>query len=117
MLQQKETIQSSLPWEGHLAQTGLRKSSVSKVFLFLDCPNTCLFDCSEAEDQIKKLQLKISKQKKEEKRLRSQINQVYGGDEEALDKQQKMNSLYDEIAILQKKFNEAKAEEKDIKTY
>ena len=50
-------------------------------------------------------------------KLKREILQVYGDDDVVLDKQQKMNSLNDEIAILQKKFNEADAERKSIESY
>lgn len=42
---------------------------------------------------------------------------MYGNDDLVLDKQQKMNSVNDEINILQKQFERAKAEEKDINDY
>lgn len=41
----------------------------------------------EAEDKIRKLQLKINKQKKEEKKLRREVNSVFGADDLALDKE------------------------------
>ena len=42
---------------------------------------------------------------------------VYGSDDLALEKQHRMNSLNDEINILQKKYEREKAEERDIERY
>lgn len=42
---------------------------------------------------------------------------VYGSDDLALEKQQKLGSVTDEIKILEKKYEEAKAEELDIELY
>ena len=39
-----------------------------------------------AEDKLKKLQLKIGKQKNEEKRLRTEYTTIFGTDELALEK-------------------------------
>ena len=40
----------------------------------------------KAEDSIRKLQLKIGKQKREEQRLKKEILMVYGSDDLALEK-------------------------------
>lgn len=61
--------------------------------------------------------MRISKQKKEEKRLRKEFQQVYGSDDLALEKQQQMNSLNDEINILQRQHQNLKSEEQDIRNY
>jgi len=75
-----------------------------------------IFD-AEAEDQIKKFGLRIVKQKKLEEKLKREVIQVFGSEDLALEKQQKMNSLNDEVAILQKRFEIAKAEEQEIERH
>lgn len=75
------------------------------------------FFYAEAEDQIKKFGLRIVKQKKLEEKLKREVIQVFGSEDLALEKQQKMNSLNDEVAILQKRFEIAKAEEQEIERH
>ena len=55
---------------------------------------------AEAEEQIKKIGLRIAKQKKLEEKLKRDVIQVFGSEELALEKQQKMNCINDEVAIL-----------------
>lgn len=61
--------------------------------------------------------MKINKQKREEQKLKKDFQLVYGGDDVALEKQQKLNSITDEIRILEKQHERAKAEELDIELY
>jgi polyhydroxyalkanoate synthesis regulator phasin len=65
----------------------------------------------EAEDQLRKIGLRIAKQKKVEEKLKREVQQVFGSEELALEKQVQFNSLNDEVAILQRQYDVAKAEE------
>jgi polyhydroxyalkanoate synthesis regulator phasin len=65
----------------------------------------------EAEDQLRKIGLRIAKQKKVEEKLKREVQQVFGSEELALEKQVQFNSLNDEVAILQRQYDAAKAEE------
>lgn len=63
------------------------------------------------------MQQRLVQQKKEENALKSEIQTFYGTEDITLEKEQKLNSLKDEITILQKKFDAAQAEEKSIQDY
>ena len=70
-----------------------------------------------AENVIRKLQARLVKQKKEEQKLRKDIQHHYGTEDISLEKEQKMNSLNDEISILQRKLQEAENEQRAIQSY
>lgn len=83
----KEITQWYQRWVALRVETGPPSSSVSvyNTIIFLLILKK-LFLLTEAEDQIKKLQSKIQKQKKEEKRLNREFVIFYGSNDLALEK-------------------------------
>ena len=71
----------------------------------------------KADNTVRRLQIRIAKQKKLEKKLQNDIHIVYGSDELALDKQQKLNSANDEVNMLQRQHDAALAEQNTIEQY
>ena len=75
-------------------------------------------ELDKMNDELKKLQQTKNRQKRQEKRLKQEIQDVHGGSEDLIyEKQDKYNYIVNEVAKLQKRYDDEKAEEKDLKRF